>query len=268
MLFITHTWGMESPVLPPWITPESIARALAVADAAVVEADVIPDTGSDQIQEPVPLDHSEMIEDEGAPLTRGRNRDEFELTPRQRKFADEWLTGQGTGKKFNGKAAWEYAGYVLDKQNPYSNPSKALRHPKISAYIKRRLEENTMSAEEIMMRLTELARADYSKIIKIDPVTQTLRLNPEGVVANAQHLKGFGTDANGNPKVDLQDPMAAIRDLIRVLGMAKEGLEIGGMGGGPVRMELVFVGPNDSREPYVPPGAEALPPPESFEDIE
>lgn len=256
---------MDSIVLPPWVTPERLARVLAAP--AVQEAQVVPDTGA--VSEPVPMEQevAEVAPPE-PPTEYGRSKDEYGLSPRQRKFADEWLTGAATGKKFNGLAAWQFAGYHVTVSNPYTNPSKALRHPKISAYIKLRMNENTMTAEEIMMRLTQLARADYSNIIKLDPATQTLRLNSEGVLANAQHLKGFGLDANGNPKVDLQDPMAAIRDLIRVLGMAKEGLEIGGMGGGPVRMELVFIGPNDSREPYNPPGTEALPPTETFEDME
>ena len=165
--------------------------------------------------------------------------DEEDILPRHKIFADEWLSGANTGKRFNGVAAYEYAGYTLSEANPSANPSKLLRHPKVKAYISKRLDEFTLSQEEIMLRYSELARFSAG---------QVLMLNEHGRLAfdhvelhRYRHfIKSFGYDSNGHLKVEFHDPVAALKEMGRIRGMFKEGIQIGGEGGA-VNFQVQFV---------------------------
>jgi len=155
-------------------------------------------------------------------------------------FADEWLTGAHTGKRFNGVKAYEYAGYKLDVVNPSANPSKLLRHPDVAEYIRKRMDEYAMSAEEVLLRFTAIARSEVGDVVKIGP-NGHLMIDPEAVLENKEFIKSFGFDSNGNPKVEFHDALAALRDIARIKGQFKDGLELSGAGGAPVTMQVVFV---------------------------
>lgn len=171
---------------------------------------------------------------------------EHDILPRHRVFADEWLTGEHTGKRFNGRAAYEHAGYAFNEANPHSNPSKLLRHPKVQKYIASRLQEYTMDAQEVLIRLTEIARGNYGDILKKDPQTQRLKIDHDKVKELKHLVKSYGFDSNGNEKIEFHDPMRAIENIAKVLDMFKTQLEITGPGGGPIthRYEVQFVAPD------------------------
>lgn len=165
------------------------------------------------------------------------------MTGKQQAFADEWLTGAATGKQFNARAAAEHAGYTLTETNPYSTGSKLLRHPEVKAYIDKAMKSQSMSAMEVLGRFTEIARAEIGDVVTKDDVTGRLKIDPDAVIENKKFIKAFGFDSNGNPKIDFHDTMQALRDIARVLGMMKDGLEVSGPGGGavPVAVQVQFV---------------------------
>ncbi|MGW8323380.1 MAG: terminase small subunit, partial [Thermodesulfobacteriota bacterium] len=150
------------------------------------------------------------------------------MNDRMRVFADEWLTGAHTGKRFNGTAAYEYAGYTLSEVNPSANASKLLRHPEVQAYIKAQLTEHAMNAAEVLLRFTDVARFEVGDVVTKDPASQRLKIDPDAVIENKRFVKSFGLDSNGEYKIEFQDPIAALRDISRILGMVKDGLDING----------------------------------------
>lgn len=166
------------------------------------------------------------------------------MNARMKVFADEWLTGANTGKRFNGMAAYEFAGYTLSIANPSANASKLLRHPEVQEYIKKRLEEYAMGAQEVLLRFTDVARFDVGDVVMQNPQSQRLQINPKAVIENKRYIKSFGLDSNGEYKIEFHDPMQALRDIMRILGMAKDGIELTGPGGGAAVLQVQFVDAN------------------------
>lgn len=190
-----------------------------------------------------------------------------DLHPRHRLFADEWLTGEHTGKPFNGREAYKYAGYKIDNANPSANASRLLRHPKVAAYIQSRMEEFGFSATEVMLRFADIARANVGEVVRVNPSNnKTLELDPHKVVEKGRFIKSFGVDSNGNPKLEFHDSQRALENMARVLGMFKEGLELSGPGGGAVALKVEFV---DADGKGLELGADGeVPEEEDFSDID
>jgi len=189
------------------------------------------------------------------------------MTPRMKIFADEWLTGTGTGKRFNATAAYEYAGYQLPPSNPGANASKMLRHPEVNAYIKKQLDEHAMGATEVLLRFSDVARFDVGDVVRQNPNSQRLEIDPTKVLEYKRFVKSFGLDSNGEYKIEFHDPMAALRDITRILGMVKDGLDIH-TGGGAATLTVNFVdadGNGMRLEKVQPEDAEPL---EDFSDLD
>lgn len=179
--------------------------------------------------------------------------DDRPIKPSMKLFADEWLTGVATGKQFHGRAAYEHAGYTISEVNPFANASKLLRHPKVKAYIEERMDEHAMSATEVLLRFTAIARSEVGDVVKISPDEKRLEIDPKAVLENRQFIKAFGFDSNGNPKIEFHDALQALRDIAKVRGMLKDGLELSGPGGSAVTMQVIFVNPEG--ETFHPTGA-------------
>lgn len=188
------------------------------------------------------------------------------MNPRYKIFADEWLTGEHTGKPFHATRSYEYAGYALSPSNPGANASKLLRHPDVQAYIKQRMDEHAMSATEVLLRFTSIARSEVGDVVVKDPVSQRLVIDPDAVIANKSFIKSFGFDSNGNPKIEFHDAVAALQNIARVRGMLKDGLEISGPGGGAVNMKIQFVDPKG--ETFHPAGEEEEVEVEDFSELD
>lgn len=189
-----------------------------------------------------------------------------ELRQKHKLFADEWLTGVNTGKPFNGRAAYEFAGYVITESNPSANASKLLRHPQVKAYIDECLQEHSMDATEIMLRFTDIARSAIGDILVLDP-HGNVTVDEEALIKNKHFVKSFGYDSNGNPKIEFHDPVAALRDLARVHSMFHDSLEVGGPGGVPLSVRVEFIMP-DGKQAQLGPTNEVIEEPENFEDID
>ena len=189
-----------------------------------------------------------------------------DIHPRHRIFADEWLTGEHTGKPFNGRAAHEYAGYKVDNANPSANASKLLRHPKVAVYIRSRLDELGMSAAEVLMRFAKVARSEMGDIIVKSPDGGKLLLDVDKVLENKALISKFGYDSNGNPKIEFHDSQRALEQVARVLGMFKDGLELSGPGGVPVVMKVEFIDADGTGLDLGPEGVQEDE--EDFSDVE
>ena len=168
-----------------------------------------------------------------------------QIKPKQQAFADEYLTGEKSGKAFNGFAAARAVGY------PEQYASRLLRHPAVTAYIKEKLDLISMSTTEILMRFSDIARGEVGEVVTLrtlDNGAQVLDIDPVKVVEKRRLIKGFSFDSNGNPKVEFHDPMDALKQVARIRGMLKDGLEVSGPGGGavPVAMQVHFVMPDGS----------------------
>src|SRR5512139_3422606 len=165
------------------------------------------------------------------------------LKPRYRIFADEFLSGEHTGKQYNATYAAAYAGYDY---NPSHYGSKLLRHPAVKEYIAKRLDALSMSAGEVLMRLTEIARHEVGDVVKLDPTGRFIEIDPNAVVLNKRFIKSITYDSNGNPKIEFHDAHAALRDIARIRSMFTDGVAISGPGGGgiPLAMTIQFVNPD------------------------
>lgn len=78
------------------------------------------------------------------------------LNQRQRTFINEYL------KSFNATQAAIAAGY--SEKTAYSIGSENLKKPEIAAELERIYRESTMSADEVLFHLTQIARGDFSDL--------------------------------------------------------------------------------------------------------
>src|SRR5690606_38381780 len=105
-----------------------------------------------------------------------------------------------------------------------------------------------MSAEEVLSRFSDIARAQVGDILTQNH-SGSLVIDPEEVLKLRHVVKSFTYDSNGNPKIEFYDAHQALRDIARVRGIMKDGLEVSGPGGGavPVSMTVQFVRPNGEK---------------------
>lgn len=82
------------------------------------------------------------------------------LTGKQRAFVDQYFLCE-----FNGTEAAARAGYQGNRDSLAVTASENLRNPKVRAVIDGRLAERTMSADEVLMRLTDHGRGSAEDII-------------------------------------------------------------------------------------------------------
>lgn len=161
-----------------------------------------------------------------------------------RAFVEEYCTGEQSGKKFNFTRAADTAGYA----DPPSQGHRLYRRPDVKAAINWRLNQLVIGNEEIVARLNALATTELGEAV--DTSGTYPKYNIEFIKANPHLVKSFKLDSNGNPVFEFHDPHAALKDLMKVRGMGKEGLEISGPGGGavPVQLQVNFVRPPENQD--------------------
>lgn len=160
-------------------------------------------------------------------------------TDKMRVFVEEYCTGERFGKPFNKTRAAEAAGYA----EPSSQGHHVYARPEVKAAIQWRLNQLVMTNEEIVARLNRLATGELGEVV--DTSGTYPKYDMEWLKKNKDLIKGFKLDSNGNAVIEFHDPHAALKDLMKVRGMGKEGLEISGPGGGavPVQLQVNFVAP-------------------------
>jgi phage terminase small subunit len=83
------------------------------------------------------------------------------LSPKHRKFCEEYL------RLWNATDAYQAAYPKASRETARRNGSDLLTNTDISAEIQRRVDEITLSANEVLARLTEHAKADYKDFISV-----------------------------------------------------------------------------------------------------
>lgn len=131
------------------------------------------------------------------------------LTDKERAWVDAYLA-----RGLNQTAASRSMGYKAPERH-------GLRMSKIvgvQAAIKERLAAAAMEADEVLHRLSDMARASIEEIL--DGVGQ---ISLDGIVASGRaHLvKGYSMTQHG-PKVELHDAQSALNTLAKIRGLATE----------------------------------------------
>ena len=138
------------------------------------------------------------------------------LSVKQTLFINEYL------KTFNATKAAKLAGYSGNENTLAVTGHELLRNPKISEVISRRLSEKAMSADEVLMRLAEQARAAYSDAICEDGTVDVAKLVSSG---RAHLIKSIKFTESGKKNVEFYDAQAALEKLGRHHKLFVEQLE-------------------------------------------
>ena len=141
--------------------------------------------------------------------------DIMSLTSKQKAFVEEYLCD------FNATRAAERAGYGGADNVLGAQGSRLLKNVNISKKIKERLAESAMSADEVLMRLSEMARGEHGKYIKPDGCIDLDQLIADG--------KGYLIKGTKETKYGLQiefyDAQHALVDIGRAHGIFRDRIE-------------------------------------------
>jgi len=121
-----------------------------------------------------------------------------ELREKQRVFVEEYLSC------WNASEAARRAGY--NGQSNVVGP-RLLADVRIKAIIRQRLDEKQLTADEVLVRLAEHARADYAIYIQHDGTVDIAQMIADG---KAHLIKGTKWDAKNNMVVEFYDAQAAL----------------------------------------------------------
>ena len=156
------------------------------------------------------------------------------LTNKQRKFIDEYL------KTFNATEAARRAKYGNENTNDVTLAaigSENLRKPKIAEKIAEYFIASTMSKEEVLARLADIARAEYAAYLNPDGTFDLARLLVDG---KGYLVKGIRETRYGR-QIEFYDSQKALVDIGRHHVLFADRQEITGAGGGPVGIKITEV---------------------------
>lgn len=177
--------------------------------------------------------------------SKPRDVDEFGLNPRQRILADKFLElGEAT-------AAYRAAGYkAKTDQAAYSGASEILSHPKVSAYVQMRRQEQAKNLDYGVQRvLQEVARIAFfdarrmfnkdGNLLPVHEMDDDTAAALASVEVRRQTLEGkqCGPDDKESQdvnivetisKVKVNDKGAALDKLMRYHGLYKDRIEVSG----------------------------------------
>jgi len=149
-----------------------------------------------------------------------------DLTDKQAAFVEEYLID------FNATRAAERAGYRGSDSTLASVGSENLRKPKIREKIDARLRERAMSADEVLMRLADQARLDWSDFYDIGSEgIPFLNLKKAEEAGKLHLISRYWLTAQGYRRVEFHDPQRALEMIGRAHMLFKDGLEVTGRDG-------------------------------------
>ena len=142
------------------------------------------------------------------------------LTDRETAFIEAYL-GEAL---FNASEAARIAGY----QHPFKAGYAVKSRPKVKAILENRLQEMTLTANEVLARISEQATFDISDFCDIGR-GGALRFDlAKAKKAGKLHLlMGVEYAKNGKPVYKFADAQAALFVLAKHYGLVKERVEIG-----------------------------------------
>lgn len=166
------------------------------------------------------------------------------LTDKQAKFVEEYLVD------FNATQAAIRAGY--SEKTAYSIGWENLRKPEIIEAIR----EKAMSAEEVLMRLADIARGDFADIFDITQLGFVIDLDKAQKAGKTKLIKKIKqrttiTSKNGEEteihdlEVELHDAQSALVTLGKYHKLWTDKTELTGKDGGPLVIDWSGDAPAD-----------------------
>jgi phage terminase small subunit len=122
------------------------------------------------------------------------------LSAKQKAFINEYLSD------FNATRAAQRAGYGGDENTLAVTGSRLLRIDKVAEAIAARMQEKAMGADEVLRRLAEQARAEYSAYLTANGTVDFARLIADG---KGHLVKGIKDTAQGR-NIEFHDAQAAL----------------------------------------------------------
>lgn len=144
------------------------------------------------------------------------------LNSRQQAFVDEYL------RCWNASEAARRAGY--SEATAYSQGQRLLKHVEVSAAIQERVSERAMSADEVLVRLADMARADMSDFVSFRPGVKLPILDLEKAHAAGKFglVKKLKYNELGGVEFELYDAQAALVQLGKVHKLFTDKQEVNG----------------------------------------
>jgi len=152
------------------------------------------------------------------------------LSPKRRMFIESYL------QCWNGTVAARAAGYA----HPGSQAHRLLKNVELQAAIEARIAEKVMSADEVLVRLSQIARGEWRDYLEKDGATDFARLIEDGKA----HLVKAVKDTTWGKTVEFCDMQAALVQIGKTYGMFRDVHELTGKDGGVLKVEYV----NDWRD--------------------
>ncbi len=141
------------------------------------------------------------------------------MKPRQRAFVGYFI-GESAG---NVTDAARRAGYV----DPNSNGHRLMRVPEIQEAVSRALDEFGMRREEIIARLSDLARADPKDFLSRDEATGKLVFDLDKAERLGKlHLLDIQSTPDGLIRSECRTALKALRTLAKVRGLLVDHVQI------------------------------------------
>jgi phage terminase small subunit len=135
------------------------------------------------------------------------------LTGKQQIWADAYIV------TLNETESSRLAGYKGDDNVLAVQGHHNLRNPKIMAYVRERLEQHAMSAEEVLVRLTDIGRNDLGDCLnsfgQIDPL-EAKRKGKSHLIKKFKVKTTTITEKDGTEKdiveteIEMHDPLSAL----------------------------------------------------------
>lgn len=157
-------------------------------------------------------------------------------TNKQQVFVEKYLV------YWNATRAAIEAGY--SEKTAYSQGQRLLKNVEIQEEVEKRISESAMDADEVLSRLSEIARHDIGEFL-------TFRNNdieePYIDLKKARELDKLGLirklkyNAQGKLEVEFYDKQTALVQLGKHLGLFTDKIEHSGPGGGPIAIKEVIV---------------------------
>jgi len=136
------------------------------------------------------------------------------LTNKQKLFIESYL------ECWNGTQAARKAGYGGDSNALAAAASRLLKNVKVRHYIQARLSAKAMTADEILVRLSEQARSDISDYINDFGYVDFERLKADGkahLIKKYEIVQGVG--GKQKMKCEVYDAQAAMDKLAKAHGL-------------------------------------------------
>ncbi len=155
------------------------------------------------------------------------------LTPKQQAFVNEYLTC------WNASEAARRAGYSVNTASEQG--SRLLGNANIGEEIKRRVADMTMSANEVLVRLTEQARGSMDDFVTFYdgvrlPILDLAKAHADGKMGLVKKLKY--TD-QGGMEFELYDAQSALTLIGKAHKLFVDKQEITGKDGGAIPINVV-----------------------------